>query len=281
MIKTKDQIDFSQWDAAEYDVQGMKLDYANNNFQMDDAESYRHTNQVRESLINGQFTQAREMSASYGLYYDQELERFRRTGVDIAQMAKDRDALREHSRRTRDATLQFTAWHCQVWKPVIAAVNGVCAGGGLHFVADADIVIAAAGATFVDPHVSIGQVVAYEGIALARKSPMESVLRMALVGRHERLSVERAYQLGILSEVVDPPELLRERAQQLAERIAKNSPAALRATKQVLWGGFEAGLTDAYAAGAQLLAAGMREPDERPPASITVRANTDPEGEMP
>lgn len=79
MIKTKDQIDFSQWDAAEYDVQGMKLDYANNNFQQGDAERYRHTNQVRESLINGQFTQAREMCASYGLYYDQELERFRRT----------------------------------------------------------------------------------------------------------------------------------------------------------------------------------------------------------
>ena len=40
----------------------------------------------------------------------------------------------------RDAALRLTAWHNQVWKPVIAAVNGVCAGGGLHFVADADIV---------------------------------------------------------------------------------------------------------------------------------------------
>ncbi len=203
------------------------------------------------------------------------------TGVDVVQIARDKEAMRKFSRQTRDATLRFTSWHLGIWKPVIAAVNGVCAGGGLHFVADADIVIAAAGATFVDPHVSIGQVVAYEGIALARKSSMESVLRMALVGRHERLSVERAYQLGILSEIVDPPELLRERAQQLGERIAENSPAALRATKQVLWGGFEAGLTDAYAAGAQLLAAGMREPDKPPLPSITVRANTDPAGEMP
>ena len=203
------------------------------------------------------------------------------TGVDVVQIARDKEAMRKFSRQTRDATLRFTSWHLGIWKPVIAAVNGVCAGGGLHFVADADIVIAAAGATFVDPHVSIGQVVAYEGITLARKSPMESVLRMALVGRHERLSVERAYQLGILSEVVDPPELLRERAQQLAERIAKNSPAALRATKQVLWGGFEAGLTDAYASGAQLLARSAPEPDKRPAASITVRANTDRAGEMP
>ena len=83
----------------------------------------------------------------------------------------------------RDAELRLTAWHNQVWKPVIAAVNGVCAGGGLHFVADADIVIARVDATFLDPHVSVGQVTAYEAIALAKKSPMEAVLRMALVGR--------------------------------------------------------------------------------------------------
>ena len=153
--------------------------------------------------------------------------------------------MREHSRRTRDAELRFTAWHCGVWKPVIAAVNGTCAGGGLHFVADADIVIAASDATFVDPHVSLGQVVAYEGIALARKSPMEAVLRMALVGRSERLSSARALQLGIVSQVVDPPERLRDEAQELAEKIARNSPAAMAATKRALWGALEAGLTDA------------------------------------
>src|SRR4029077_14472875 len=104
-------------------------------------------------------------------------------------------------------------------KPVIAAVNGVCDGGGLYFVADADIVIASSDATFLDPHVSIGQVTAYEAIALVRKSPMEAIMRMALVGRHERISAERAYQLGILSQVVDPPERLRAEAQALAEKI--------------------------------------------------------------
>lgn len=184
------------------------------------------------------------------------------TGVDVVQVARDKEAMRRFSRQTRDATLRFTSWHVGVWKPVIAAVNGVCAGGGMHFVADADIVIAAAGATFVDPHVSIGQVVAYEGIALARKSPMEPVLRMALVGRHERLTAERARQLGILSEVVDPPEQLRDRAQALAELIAKNSPAAMRATKKALWGALESGLTDACRNGAQLLAGMWGHPDQ-------------------
>jgi enoyl-CoA hydratase len=184
------------------------------------------------------------------------------TGVDVVQVAQDRDALREHSRRTRDAELKFTAWHCDVWKPVIAAVNGTCAGGGLHFVADADIVIAASDATFVDPHVSLGQVVAYEGIALARKSPMEPVLRMALVGRYERLSSARALQLGIVSQVVDPPERLHDEAQELAEKIARNSPAAMAATKRALWGALETGLTAACKAGGQQLISMWGHPDQ-------------------
>src|SRR5919197_1019402 len=102
------------------------------------------------------------------------------TGLDVAQLSRDPEALREQSRRTKHFELRLTAWHNRVWKPVIAAVNGVCAGGGLHFVADADIVIATANATFVDPHVSLGQVSAYETIGLVRKSPMEPIVRMAL-----------------------------------------------------------------------------------------------------
>jgi enoyl-CoA hydratase/carnithine racemase len=149
-----------------------------------------------------------------------------------------------------------------VWKPVIAAVNGVCAGGGLHFVADADIVMASANATFVDSHVSVGQVVAFEGIALIRKSPMESIMRMALVGRHERLTAQRAYQLGLLSQVVDDPEQLQAQAQALGELIAKNSPAAMAATKRALWGAMEMGLTDACQAGAAELVSMWGHPDQ-------------------
>src|SRR5947209_20564695 len=118
------------------------------------------------------------------------------TGLDVVQLSRDPEALREQSRRTKRAELRLTAWHNRVWKPVIAAVNGVCAGGGLHFVADADIVVASSAATFVDPHVSIGQVTAFEAIALVRKSPMEPICRMAFTGRHERITGERARQLG-------------------------------------------------------------------------------------
>jgi enoyl-CoA hydratase/carnithine racemase len=184
------------------------------------------------------------------------------TGLDVVQLSRDPEALREQSRRTRNAELRFTAWHNSVWKPVIAAVNGTCAGGGLHFVADADIVIAASDATFLDPHVSIGQVAAYEDIALVLKSPMESIMRMALVGRHERISAARAHQLGILSQVIDPPDGLVDAAQELAEKVAKNSPAAMRATKKALWGALEMGLTDACKAGAMELVSMWGHPDQ-------------------
>ena len=184
------------------------------------------------------------------------------TGLDVRELASNRGALREHSRRTRDFELRMTAWHCQVWKPVVAAVNGVCAGGGLHFVADADIVIAVAGATFLDPHVSVGQVSAIETIGMVRRSPMEPILRMALVGRYERMPAARAYELGIISEVVEPAERLRERAQEIGEMIARNSPAAMAATKRALWGALEHGLTDACRAGADELVGMWGHPDQ-------------------
>jgi len=161
------------------------------------------------------------------------------TGVDVAQMSRDLDALREQSRRTKRFELRFTGWHNGVTKPVIAAVNGVCAGGGLHFLADADVVIAAANATFLDPHVSVGQASVYETIALAKKSAMEPVLRMAFLGRGERMSAARAFTLGVVSEVVDPPEQLREAAQHLAEQIAQQPAGELAAIKRALWNELE------------------------------------------
>ncbi|MEY2459919.1 MAG: hypothetical protein QOG30_1749, partial [Acidimicrobiaceae bacterium] len=117
-------------------------------------------------------------------------------------------------------------------------------------------------AQFFDPHVSVGQVVAIEAIGLIRKMPFEAVMRMALVGRHERLSAQRAYELGMISQVVDPPEQLRDEAQKLAEKVAQGSPAALRATKRALWGALEMGLTDACRAGAAELVSMWGHPDQ-------------------
>jgi enoyl-CoA hydratase/carnithine racemase len=184
------------------------------------------------------------------------------TGVDVAEVATDGVGMERYRDSMEDFDLHFTAWHQHVWKPVITAVNGICAGGGLHWVADADVVICASDAEFFDPHVSIGQVVSVEAIGLMRKMPVEAVMRMALVGRHERMPAARAYELGMVSEVVDPPGRLRQRAQELGEVIARNSPAAMAATKRALWGSLELGLTDACRAGAVELVSMWGHPDQ-------------------
>jgi enoyl-CoA hydratase/carnithine racemase len=184
------------------------------------------------------------------------------TGVDVTEIATDGVGMQRYRQSVEDFDLHFTAWHQQVWKPVITAVNGICAGGGLHWIADADVVMAASDAQFFDPHVSVGQVVSLEAIGLLRKMPAEAVMRMGLVGRYERLSALRALELGMISQVVDPPERLRDEAQRLAETIARNSPAAMATTKRALWQSFELGLTDACRAGAQELASLWGHPDQ-------------------
>ena len=155
-------------------------------------------------------------------------------GVDVASLSDDEGAAR-FEREVREFDLGLTGWHLGVAKPVVVAINGVCAGGGLHWLADGDVVLAASDATFVDPHVSIGQVSAFETVGLARRAPFEAIMRMALVGRHERLSAGRAHELGLVSEVVDPPADLHDRAQQLAERIAGGDARKLAARKAALW----------------------------------------------
>ncbi len=116
---------------------------------------------------------------------------------------------------------------------MIVAVNGVCAGGGLHFVADADIVIAGERASFVDPHVSVGQVTALEPLTLRLQMRADVLARMALLGRHEKLSAAAARDAGLVSEVVADDDLIA-RAAELARQIAGNSPAATARSRKVL-----------------------------------------------
>jgi enoyl-CoA hydratase/carnithine racemase len=184
------------------------------------------------------------------------------TGVDVAEIASDGVGMERYRESVENWDLHFTAWQNDVWKPVICAVNGICAGGAFHWVADSDIVIASSDATFFDPHVSVGQVVAIEAIGLMKRMPVEAVMRMAFVGRHERMNAQRAYELGMISQIVDPPERLREEAQALAEKIAQNSPAAMAATKRALWKAMELPLTAACRAGAEELTSMWGHPDQ-------------------
>ena len=184
------------------------------------------------------------------------------TGVDVMELATDGQGMERYRESVENFDLHFTSWHQQVRKPVITAVNGICCGGGFHWVADADIVIAASDAQFFDPHVSVGQVVALEAIALLKKMPAETVMRMALMGAHERMGPQRAYELGMISEIVDPPERLRERAGEIAEAIARNSPSAMAATKKALWDALEHGLTEASRIGGLHMTGVWGHPDQ-------------------
>ena len=123
-----------------------------------------------------------------------------------------------------------------VSKPVICAVNGIAAGGGLHFVADADIVVAGEHAQFLDTHVSVGMVGGVENVSLLRRLPIGTVLRMTLQGRSFRLPARRAYELGLVDELCAPGDELTA-ALAIAGEIARNSPEAVRLSKQAVWTG--------------------------------------------
>jgi enoyl-CoA hydratase/carnithine racemase len=157
---------------------------------------------------------------------------------------------------------RFTPHDCGSWKPFLVAINGVCASGGLHFLAHATIALASEEASFLDTHTSVGQVSGLEAACLARRIPLEAVLRMIALGRHERLDAKRALELGLVSEVL-PRDALLPRALELAGLIARNSPAALERSLRALWQGLDRGLSEALAAAWEEVVAHRAHPDAR------------------
>lgn len=134
---------------------------------------------------------------------------------------------------------RFSPRMSRVSKPVICAVNGLVNGGGLHFVADCDIVIACASAQFMDTHVSVGQVSALESIGVARKAGVGAALLMGLAGRAYRMPAERAYQLGLIDLLEPTAAEVMERARALAAAMKTNSPQAMALTKRAIWSSTE------------------------------------------
>lgn len=184
------------------------------------------------------------------------------TGFDVADVAAGSADFGVEGQKGKLSSVRLTALHNRCWKPVITAVNGMCCAGGLHFVADSDLVIAAEHATFFDPHVGVGLVAGLEPIGLARRMALEPVLRMALVGARERMSAKRAFELGLVGEVV-PKESLLTRAFELAALIGEGSPAAIATTKRALWESLDGGLTAALAIGQRAIDTHRGHPDGR------------------
>ena len=133
---------------------------------------------------------------------------------------------------------------CEVWKPVIAAVNGVCTGVAIQLVTDCDIVVASDTAYFSDARVSVGLMPALGAAELTRVMPLHEALRLMFMGRHGRLTAERAYQIGFVNELVPPAELLPA-AERVARTIMENAPLAVRLAKMAAWQGLDVGLAEA------------------------------------
>jgi enoyl-CoA hydratase/carnithine racemase len=144
-----------------------------------------------------------------------------------------------------------------LWKPVIAAVNGMACAGALYMLGEADIIIAAENATFFDPHVSYGMVAGFESVHLLQKVSLGETLRIQLMGAHERVSAERAQQIGLVSEVVPAGELL-ERALWVADSIAASPPLAVQGTVRAVWMAHEATRQNALAQVSTLVSLGTR-----------------------
>ena len=135
--------------------------------------------------------------------------------------------------------------HHDVWKPVICALNGMVVGGGLHQVADADLIIAAEHAELLDTHCMVGNVFAMEPVALLRRMPLSMVMQMGLLTKNGRISAQRAYEIGLVNEVV-PREQLMPRAREMAAEIAKLSPATVQASIRAMWTSLDVGLRQGF-----------------------------------
>lgn len=120
------------------------------------------------------------------------------------------------------------------WKPVIAAVHGLCAGGALYWLNESDIVICSEDAQFFDPHVTYGMTAALEPIGLRWRVALPEVLRMALMGNDERIGAQTALRISLVTEVVQADQLW-QRAHEIAATIARKPAVATQGTVRAIW----------------------------------------------
>jgi enoyl-CoA hydratase/carnithine racemase len=124
------------------------------------------------------------------------------------------------------------------WVPVVAAVNGMACGGAFYLLGEADVIIAAEGATFFDPHVTYGMTSSFESLHMLQRVPLGELIRMQLLGNHERMSAQRAHQIGLVSEVVEPDKL-HEAAGWVGGVIASQPALAVQGTLRAIWAGLD------------------------------------------
>jgi enoyl-CoA hydratase/carnithine racemase len=154
------------------------------------------------------------------------------TGVDLQEAPWWNDV---NSWSQEDPGARLGPKQQAVWKPVIAAVQGLVAGGAMYLLNESDVIICSDDATFFDPHANGGIVSALEPVGMLHRGvPIGDVLRWALMGNEERIGAETALRLGLVTEVVAPDALWR-RADEIARQIAERRPEAIQGTVRAIW----------------------------------------------
>ena len=129
-----------------------------------------------------------------------------------------------------------------IWKPIIAAVNGHCNGGGLEMALGCDVRVASENAQFGLGEVRLGLLPGGGGTQrLPRAIPLGNALWMLYTG--ERIDAQEAYRLGLVNRVVPLAELL-ETAEAMARKLLEAGPLAVRAIKQAAVKGMSMPLED-------------------------------------
>jgi crotonobetainyl-CoA hydratase len=148
-------------------------------------------------------------------------------GTDLKALAADNDHDKPAS-GFAGITHRF-----DLWKPVIAAVNGLCLGGGVEIVAACDLAVASADAVFALPEPRVGLAALGGGALqrLVRQIGMKDAMWLVLSG--EKIGADEARRIGLINEVV-PPGQAQRRAREMAEVILKCAPLAVEASKQVM-----------------------------------------------
>jgi enoyl-CoA hydratase/carnithine racemase len=148
---------------------------------------------------------------------------------------------------------------CDLWKPVIAAVNGMACGGAYYLLGEVESIVAADHATFFDPHTTYGMAACWEPILLYGQMPFGELCRIALMGNHERMSARRAHEVGFVQDVV-PLADLRATAGRIARAVASQPAAAVEGTLRALWAAREMARAQALAMAPHLVTLG-NQPD--------------------
>jgi enoyl-CoA hydratase/carnithine racemase len=130
----------------------------------------------------------------------------------------------------------------EIFKPVIAAVNGPCIGYGLTLVTWCDFVIASDRASFAFPEVKLGVPTIVGAIRLPRKINWQYAMELLLTG--DRIDAERAKEIGLAGWVV-PHDTLLDEARALADRLVAAAPLAQRVIKEVATRTADMGMTEA------------------------------------